>query len=481
MSTRYIAAIDLGASSGRVMLATFNQDDKSLSLSEIHRFKNCLQLVDGHHCWDLDYLEQQIICGLTKLEMQNIKLDSAGIDTWGVDYVLLDKDGKRVGPSYSYRDHRTDGIMETVFVDLGKETIYQRTGIQFLPFNTLYQLKAMMNEKPEWLDRVTDFVMIPDYLIYRLTGKLNREYTNATTSQLVNVNTDNWDTSLLDYLNLPHSWFGTVRHPGHKVGKWQSLSGHAIPIISVASHDTASAVIAVPLTSERQAYLSSGTWSLMGIDTLTPCTSEQALNYNITNEGGIDGHYRVLKNIMGLWLFQRICHEHHITDIPEFVAKTTLAPPFKSLINPNAPRFLNPASMTDEIRLACQENKQPIPHTAEELARCVFDSLALLYRQVINELSHIHHPITQLHIVGGGCQNDFLNQLCADVCGIPVIAGPAEASTLGNIGCQLMALNEINDVVEFRQIVTKNFPIRVFKPQVSPSHEHVWHTFYDLS
>lgn len=481
MSIRHIAAIDLGASSGRVMLATYNTQDLTIALEEVHRFTNGLTLIDQHHCWDLDCLEQQILIGLNKLNRNGILLDSIGIDTWGVDYVLLDKHGQRVGPAYSYRDSRTNGVMDKVQRDLGLENIYHRTGIQFLPFNTLYQLKAMVDAKPDWLDQVTDFVMIPDYLIYRLTGKLNREYTNATTSQLVNIDTDDWDPKLLDYLKLPRSWFGSIRHPGHEVGVWESETGHHVPVISVASHDTASAVIAAPLHHENAAYLCSGTWSLMGLDTLDACRSNKTLSHNITNEGGIDGHYRVLKNIMGLWLFQRVCQEHNVVNVSELVNAASQEPGFVSIINPNDVCFLNPDSMTNAIQQACQVNGQAVPKTIAQLARCIFDSLALLYRQVAEELASLQgKPLLQLHVVGGGCQNDFLNQLCADVCQLPVTAGPIESSTLGNVGCQLMALNEIVNVDQFRHLITKNFPIRQFTPQRLPCIEQAWQTFCAL-
>src|SRR5699024_2055319 len=221
--------------SGRVMLASYHSAQQTLTLQEIHRFHNGLIKFNQHDCWDVDGLEQQIRYGLAKIEQQGIKLNSIGIDSWGVDYVLLDKEGQRVAPSYAYRDHRTDGMMAQVLGDIDRQTIYHRTGIQFLPFNTLYQLAAMVNEQPDWLSQVTDFIMIPDYLIYRLTGQLNREYTNATTTQLVNIDTDDWDPLLLDYLRLPRSWFGTIRHPGHEVGYWSSALGHCIPVISVAS------------------------------------------------------------------------------------------------------------------------------------------------------------------------------------------------------------------------------------------------------
>lgn len=474
MTTMHIAAIDLGASSGRVMLATYQKELGTIALHEIHRFSNKLIQQAQHVVWDLDHLEKEIIVGLNKIAESNITLNSIGIDTWGVDYVLLNQQGERVGPSYAYRDHRTDGVMERVQQALGSSTLYQKTGIQFLPFNTLYQLKALAEEDPTWLSEVTDLIMIPDYLIYRLTGQLNREYTNATTTQLVNVQTDNWDDDLLTYLGLPKRWFGQIRHPGNQVGYWRTPQGAAIPVISVASHDTASAVIATPLKDEYAAYLCSGTWSLMGLDMTKPCTNQAAMAANITNEGGINGRYRVLKNIMGLWLFQRICSEFDIQDIPRFVAAAAQESPFLSLINPNDVRFLNPPVMSEAIKAYCLEYGQPVPDTIAKLARCIFDSLAMLYKQVAMELSALNsRPLTQLHVVGGGCQNEFLNQLCADICGFNVVAGPIEASTLGNIGCQLMALDELPNVEAIRALIVKNFTIKTFTPQQS-TFEPIW-------
>ncbi|MDG2917003.1 rhamnulokinase [Bisgaard Taxon 10/6] len=460
MSILNIAAVDLGASSGRIMLSTYHIDNQAISLEEIHRFKNQFISQNGHDCWDLLALEKEIVTGLRKILDSGKTLHSIGIDTWGVDYVLLDKNGEVVAPTYSYRDHRTDGVMQKVQSELGKETIYRKTGIQFLTFNTLYQLKAMVDENPQWLAQVKDFVMIPDYLNYRLTGVINREYTNATTTQLVNVNTDSWDTALLDYLGLPASWFGRICHLGHQVGLWNNR----IPVMSVASHDTASAVISAPLSDENAAYLCSGTWSLMGLDTTTPCTNDTAMNSNITNEGGIDGHYRVLKNIMGLWLFNRLCTERNITDIPALVKQAEAEPAFQSLINPNAEYFLNPPSMVDAIQRYCREHNQTVPKDTAQLARCIFDSLAMLYRKTALELAELQgKQISALHIVGGGSQNEFLNQLCADLCGMDVFAGPIEASVLGNVGCQLMALDQIRSAAEFRQLVVKSFPLKLFK------------------
>ncbi|CAM7873173.1 MULTISPECIES: rhamnulokinase [Leclercia] len=470
MTFRHCVAVDLGASSGRVMLASYHREQRTLQLREIHRFVNCLQKQDGFDCWDIDTLEAEIRTGLNKVCEEGIHIDSIGIDTWGVDYVLLDGNGNRVGLPVSYRDSRTDGVMAHALAQLGKAEIYGRSGIQFLPFNTLYQLRALVEQQPELVANVAHALLIPDYFSYRLTGQMNWEYTNATTTQLVNINSDSWDENLLNWTGASRDWFGTPTHPGNVIGHWTCPQENAIPVVAVASHDTASAVIAAPLASQDAAYLSSGTWSLMGFESKTPYTSDTALAANITNEGGAEGRYRVLKNIMGLWLLQRVLKEQRISDLTALIGEAETLPACRFLINPNDDRFINPANMSTEIQAACRETAQPVPESAADLARCIFDSLALLYAEVLHELATLRgKPFSQLHIVGGGCQNHLLNQLCANACGITVLAGPVEASTLGNIGIQLVTLDELADVDQFRQVVTGNYGLTTFIPH--PDHE----------
>lgn len=465
MTFRHCVAVDLGASSGRVMLARYDCKHRTLTLREIHRFVNCLQQKDGFDTWDIDSLEDAIRLGLTKVCDEGIRIDSIGIDTWGVDYVLLDKHGQRVGLPVAYRDDRTAGMMSRAQEQIGKDEIYRRSGIQFLPFNTLYQLRALTEQQPELIPQVAHALLIPDYFSYRLTGELNWEYTNATTTQLVNINTDDWDDTLLAWTGADKAWFGRPTHPGNVIGYWICPQKNQIPVVAVASHDTASAVIASPLADKNSAYLSSGTWSLMGFESRTPYTNDAARAANITNEGGAEGRYRVLKNIMGLWLLQRVLKEQQITDLPALIAQTEALPACRFLINPNDDRFINPAGMSAEIQAACREAGQPIPLSNAELARCIFDSLALLYADVLQELAGLRkEAFSQLHIVGGGCQNALLNQLCADACGIRVMSGPIEASTLGNIGVQLMTLDELNNVDDFRQVVAANYDLTTFTP-----------------
>lgn len=482
MSLRHCVAIDLGASSGRVMLARFNDQTGDLKLEEVARCVNQLVTVEERQCWDVEALESFILNSLNKLVAQGIIPDSIGIDTWGVDYVLLDKQGNRMGLPVAYRDGRTQGVMQQACDELSREAIYQRTGIQFLPFNTLYQLRALIASQPAWLEQVQHALMIPDYFHYRLTGRLNWEYTNATTTQLLNIHSGSWDETLLAWTGAKADWFGLPSQPGSRVGEWQTAEGQAVPVIAVATHDTASAVLAAPVAGTNAAWLSSGTWSLMGFESFEPFTGDAALAMNITNEGGAEGRYRVLKNIMGLWLLQRICHELTIDDLAELVSAAELQPACRSLINPNDDRFINPPNMVREIQDACVEQGMPVPREAATLARCIFDSLALYYRQVLQELEALRgSAFSWLHIVGGGCQNPLLNQLCADACGIPVIAGPVEASTLGNIGSQLMASGDIRDVTHLRKLIKQNFSLKTYTPHASDVYRQSWPRFQSLT
>lgn len=481
MAVKNIVAVDLGASSGRVMLATWHASTQQLALKEVHRFSNRLVERQGHHLWDIEALEEAILTGLKRIIDSGIHPDSIGIDSWGVDYVLLDAQGERVDLPYAYRDHRTDGVMAQATEALGAEHIYRLTGIQFLPFNTLYQLKAWRAVNPAAVERVAHFLMIPDYFHYRLTGNIHCEYTNASTTQLLNLRQKSWDSSLLEWLDLPAHWFSQPVQPGTHLGDWIAPNDQPVPVIAVATHDTASAVVAAPLTEADSAYLSSGTWSLMGIESPVPYHDAQALAANVTNEGGVNNTYRVLKNIMGLWLLQRVSQEMAIADLPALIAEAATLPAFRCVINPNDTRFINPLSMCDAIRDVCREHHQAEPTTQAEFARCIFDSLALLYRRVLLELGELRAaPLRQLHIVGGGSQNAFLNQLCADVCQIPVLAGPVEASTLGNIGCQLMALGAVPDLNAFRQQLTESFPLQRYTPRPVEDFAAHWRRFQAL-
>lgn len=476
-----IAAVDIGASSGRVILSELN--DGILSLAEIHRFENTLRSDDvfGHQCWDLDFLEGEMRKGLAIASKQG-PLASVGVDTWGVDYVLLDENLERIGPAVSYRDHRTDEMMEAVFARIPRQEIYRRTGIQFLQFNTLYQLAATARQHPEWLARARHFLMIPDYLHFRLSGVVSNEYTNATTTQLFNLDQNDWDADLLAVAGLPKEMMMRPVEAGTVLGEMHSLhGGDAIKVIAPATHDTGSAVAAAPLETEDEAFISSGTWSLMGIESKVPFADAAALAVNVSNEGGVERRYRILKNIMGFWLIQRVRKELGSPDHAGLVTAAADEVPWRSLINPQDARFLNPADMTAEIQAFCRETGQPVPESAGALSRCIFDSLALSYRCVKEELETLRgRPVKRIRIVGGGSRNDLVNQLCADACGVPVTAGPIETTALGNVCVQMIALGQLSGLDEARTLVRRSFPLTEYTPrQCVP--EGVWEHFQSFS
>ena len=479
----FVAAVDLGASSGRVLLACLGAARETLSIEEVHRFDNGFVNRDGHDCWDVDDLVEQINVGLEKIVDRGIKLASVGVDTWAVDFVLLDADGKMLGQPVAYRDHRTDGVMDEVFKTIPRERLYERTGIAFLQFNTIYQLVALLRENPDWLPRARTLLLMPDYLQYRLCGTQSCETTNASTSQLISVKTQSWDIDLLRSLGIPLHWFLPLTQPGTVIGEWVSPNGSRVKVITPATHDTASAVLAVPLEDEDSVYISSGTWSLMGIESDVPYCDERALAANFTNEGGVDGTYRVLKNIMGLWLIQRLRDAYPELSFADLVAQAENATPFAYLINPNDDRFLNPSSMRQAIADYCRETNQGEPQTAGEFARCIFESLAFLYRQTLEALTSLTgRQYKRIHIVGGGSKNDFLNQLCADFCRLPVFTGPIEASALGNITCQLRALGHLADRKAIRTLIRKEFSGQTLQPRTehSASIEQHWTRFQQL-
>ncbi|NKI76105.1 rhamnulokinase [Dickeya sp. CFBP 2040] len=465
-----IAAIDLGASSGRVIWATYDESDGKLTMQEMHRFANGMVHRHGQDCWDIEDLLQNILQGLANIDANGIRLDSIGIDSWGVDFVLLDKHGERLGEAVAYRDERTDSVPEQIMQRMSAEAIYQRTGIQFLKFNSLYQIQAVLNAQPEWLPRVERLLLIPDYLHYRLTGKFSCEYTNASTSQLVNAHTRDWDPELVALLGQAGAWLQPLTPPGTTLGEWTSPSGYSTRVILPATHDTGSAIVATPLEGAGAAYISSGTWSLVGVERRTPLTGAEAQAINLTNEGGADGTCRVLKNVMGLWLVQGLQKQWPELDFVTLTAMADQATPFGFLIQPNDDRFLNPPCMHMAIQDYCSETGQGIPQTPAELVRCVLDSLALCYDEVLREIESVTgERIHTLHIVGGGSKNRVLNRLCADICQRTVVTGPVEASALGNIGWQLKGLGILTDLEDVRCMVRRNTPLETLFPREVPN------------
>ncbi|GAB6099710.1 rhamnulokinase [Halanaerocella petrolearia] len=482
-------AVDIGASSGRLIEG--NLDNNKINLKEMHRFKN--QIIEKedrkgnkHYCWELDKLYNQILVGIKKSKTNNTKPMSIGIDTWGVDFVLLDSKGDVLGNTVSYRSHRTDGLMEDFFNLLPKSEIYKRTGIQFLQFNTLYQLYALKKLDSKLLESAETLLLIPDYFNYLLTGNKTTEYTNVTTTQLFNVTENKWDEKLLSELEIGKELFNNPIEPGTVIGELKEeidINLNDLKVIAPATHDTGSSIVAVPATSVNYAYISSGTWSLMGVETNEPICTETALEYNFTNEGGAYDTNRFLKNIMGLWLIQEVKKElNDKYDFDELVELAKAEESFKFLINPNDNRFLNPDSMIETIQNYCEESGQGIPTTAGELARCIFESLAFQYRQVLEELKETtSKSIDKINIIGGGVQNEFLNQLTANATGLVVEAGPIESTAIGNLLVQFMSLGYIDSLAEAREIVRNSFEIKSYSPQGSQKNiESFWDKFIEL-
>lgn len=412
---------------------------------------------------------KQILQGLQKVKTLGYEHCTVGIDTWAVDYVLLDEKGDRLREAISYRDRRTDHTIDKLEHTLSKAAIYQKTGIQFQPFNTIYQL---FEEDRELLKKTDKIMMIPDYLGYCLTGKAVTEITNVSTTQLLNVSTGNLDPELLEAVSVLEQQFAPLTEPGCELGKLRNewFPDYDLPackVMTVATHDTASAVIAAPGVNDGWAYISSGTWSLIGVENKTPIITDLALENNYTNERGANNTIRFLKNIIGMWVIQEVKQQlqadYSFQQLAEEAKKTE---PFQQFINLNDKRFLNPENMIKEIQHYCRQTRQKIPRTAGELACCIYSNLAIIYAIAIKELETItEKPIEQFHIIGGGARNDFLNQLTADMSGKAVYAGPIEATATGNLLMQMIAAKEVKDIKEARQVVRNSFPIKVFTPK----------------
>lgn len=467
-------AVDLGASSGRVIAGQIV--DGRLRLHEVSRFQTSFvkDEATGQLCWPIDEIHRQMQKGIESAASL-APIASVGVDSWAVDYVLLDAEGRRIGNAISYRDPRTAGMIERVCARIPAEEIYRRTGIQFQPFNTLYQLAAMAEQQPRELSRASHLLMISDYLHYRLCGALSNEYTNATTTQMLNLQ-GAWDKDLCAVAGLTKL---LMRHPveaGTILGEMPCAGGVA-KVAAPATHDTASAVVGTPLATQAEAFLSSGTWSLMGIESPTPYASELARAMNFSNEGGYERRFRVLKNIMGLWIAQRVCQEFELPIDDALIARARAAAPWRSIVNPNDARFLNPASMRQAIAAYCSETRQPQPETVAEFVRCAWESLALSYRQVKEELELLRgQSLARIRIVGGGSKNVLLNQLCADACQLPVSAGPVEASALGNLCAQMIAVGEVGSLEEARSLIGSSFAMEEYQPRESIP-ERVWNQF----
>ncbi|HEM2547292.1 TPA: rhamnulokinase [Streptococcus suis] len=460
----YHVAIDIGASSGRVILA--NKTD-GLELREIHRFKNGFVKADGHDRWDIDQLVDNVLIGLEKVKQSGVNTCTIGIDTWAVDYVLLDDLGELLGQPIAYRDARTQGAMEQVFQNISKENIYQKTGIQFLNFNTLYQLFV---EDKGLLEKTAKILMIPDYIAYRLTGKMTGEVTNWSTTQFMNLETRTFDKELLEVIGIETGKFPDLIEAGGFIGRLE-VDGYDLPkaqVIAVGTHDTASAVVGVPATSKNWAYISSGTWSLIGIEAHQPNANQDSYLANYTNEWGTFQTYRFLKNITGMWCVQEIAR---LTDyrysFKEMAEQAALVEPFQQEIDLNDDRFTNPENMIEEIKEACRETGQKVPESIGELVMAVYSNLAKAYGRELKQVEALTgQSIDCLHIVGGGSNINLLNQLTANVIGKEVIAGPGEATAIGNLLVQMIATGEFENLQEARQWLAETSEFETFIPQL---------------
>ncbi|MEQ4207597.1 rhamnulokinase family protein [Actinopolymorpha sp. B9G3] len=471
------AAVDLGASSGRVLLGHVGQD--TLTAKVVHRFANEPIEAAGRLSWDLDALWDGILAGIraateTAAALPDAsRLESVGIDSWGVDYGLLDESGALIAPPAHYRDGRTAGVMERVRAQLGDAEIYARTGLQFMAFNTAYQLLA---EQPDDLARAAAMLMIPDLLCHRLTGTIGAERTNASTTQLYDVTRSGWSDDLIAKLDLPRRIFPPLREPGEPVGTLlphvRSALGvnDGLRVTAVASHDTASAVAAVPAEGEHFAYISCGTWSLVGVELPAPVLSADSLAANFTNEVGVDGTVRYLRNVMGLWLLQESLRHWQESgeqvSLEGLLAAAETEPPLRSVVDAESEEFLAPGDMPGRIRAYCRRTNQPEPTTPAALTRCVIDSLALAHARNVGLAERLSGAqVDVVHIVGGGALNTLLCQLTADACGRPVVAGPVEATALGNLLVQARAYGVISDRVAGRALVRRTQQLRRHDPR----------------
>ncbi len=466
---KYFLAVDIGASSGRHILS--HMEDGKIVLEEVFRFENGMTEIDGHKCWDSELLFSHIKEGMKKCaELGKIPC-YMGIDTWGVDYVLVDREGKRIGNAVGYRDDRTTGIDREVYQIIPEKELYARTGIAKQVFNTIYQLVALKKENPEQLLEAETLLLSPDYYNFLLTGKRASEYTIASTGQLVSPETKDWDYELIRMLGLPEKIFTPLQKPGTILGglsdEVKAEIGYDCQVVMVTSHDTASAVLAVPSKTADFAYISSGTWSLLGVELENAICNEQSREANFTNEGGYGYKYRFLKNIMGLWMIQSVRNEmNKAYSFAQLCAMAEEVKDFPSRVDVDEHRFFAPDSMIEEIRNACRESGQPVPETPGELATVVYQSLADCYKKSLRNLEAMTgKTYPAVNIVGGGANADYLNQLTANATGKTVYAGPTEATAIGNIVCQMLACGDLPSVAEARACIFDSFAVKTFTPE----------------
>lgn len=446
-----------------------------LNLTEVHRFTNQMQFINGHWFWNIFSLFNELKTGLKKcIKDFGVQPQSVAVDTWGVDFVHLDEDGMILSLPFAYRDSRTDTAMDALFKLVPREEVYRQTGIQLMQFNSLFQLFIMVKENRSILKITDKILFMPDALNYLFSGVAKTEFSIASTSQMIKPGRCEWQTALLGKVGVPTSILGEIILPGMVIGRLtpevaEETGSQQIPVIAVAGHDTASAIASVPAKNGNFAYISSGTWSLMGIESPEPIISKQTEAMNFTNEGGVEGTTRFLKNIMGMWLIQE-CRRTWSKEVnytwDELVQLVRDAEPFKFLIDPDKACFLNPGDMPRAIADNCTDAGVGKPSTHAEMIRCIYDSLALKYRFTLDQIRQVSsRPIEKIHIIGGGANNHFLNQLTADVTGLPVVAGPVEATAIGNILIQAKAMGLVSSLSKIRKVVRDSFDVVTFTPE----------------
>lgn len=462
----YHLAVDIGASSGRHILGWL--ENGVIKYEEVYRFYNGIDNIDGMQCWNIERLFSEIVNGMKKCSEIGKIPETMAIDTWGVDFVLLDKDGEIIGNAVSYRDSRTDGYVNKAFEVIPKRKLYDITGLATNTFNTLFQLLSLKENHPEQLEEATDFLMIPDYFVYLLTGNKFNEYTNASTTELLDVHTNTWSKEILDAYGIKTNIFHPLSLPGTKADrllpKIQDVIGFDLDVILAASHDTASAVMAMPSNDENVMYISSGTWSLMGIESYNPQFADICMDHSFTNEGGYDYRYLVLKNIMGLWMIQNVKKE--LNDKYSFAELCDMAADcadFPSTVDALHSRFLAPKSMIDEIKCYCRDTNQSLPQTVGEISAVIYNSLARCYNDCANEIEQFTgKKYSSINIIGGGSNADYLNKITAEISGRTVIAGPSEATAIGNLLAQMLSIGSFENLREARECVKKSFDVKIY-------------------
>jgi rhamnulokinase len=476
-------AFDLGAESGRAILGTL--DDNRILLRELTRFPTGMLFANGYYRWNIYRFYEEMLAAMSKVSAEKSNPLSVGFDTWGVDFALLAEDGSFLDMPVCYRDPRTNGMMEAFFQLIPREEVYQLTGIQFMQLNTLFQLYSLVHNHSPLLRMAAHLLFVPDIFHYLFTGVRKSEFTFATTSQLFNPRKNGWETKFFDTMNLPVSLMQEIVQPGTFIGHIKDEIGKntglgQVPVVAVATHDTGSAIAAVPAKGKNWAYISSGTWSLMGIESTVPLINEKTYSFNLTNEGGVEHTFRVLKNIMGLWLIQqcRAAWGKEKLSYGDIVELSKKARPFSAFIDPDAPAFLNPPNMPAAIIQYCRSTNQNVPEDEGSISRIVYESLALKYRFVLDQLREVAgFPIETIFIIGGGVQNEFLCQCTADACGIPVVTGPSEGTALGNIMVQALAAGKVGSRSEIREIIRNSFQLRTYEPLQTSAWEAAYEKF----